>query len=233
MANNIELTSNRGKWGDPTPGSLPTRIAKHQRRRMFERFLRSLSPSDNDDILDVGVTDDRLHDHSNYLEAWYAHKSRVTAAGLENASFLEDLYPGVRFVQADALHLPFADASYDYVHSSAVIEHVGSHLNQTQFLRELWRVARRGIFVTTPNRWFPIEVHTVLPLVHYLPAKTFRAVLRKLGRDFFAEEANLNLMSQASLADAARSGGIDNYRLETVSLVGWPSNLLLIAEKGS
>jgi SAM-dependent methyltransferase len=200
---------------------------------MFDRFLHSLSPADKDEILDVGVTDDRLHDHSNYLEAWYPHKSRVTAAGLENASFLEDLYPGVRFVQADALHLPFADASYDYVHSSAVIEHVGSHLNQTQFLRELWRVARRGIFVTTPNRWFPIEVHTVLPLVHYLPANAFRAILRKVGRDFFADEANLNLMSQTSLAAAARSGGLDNFRLETVSLGGWPSNLLLIAEKGS
>jgi hypothetical protein len=40
-------------------------------------------------------------------------------------------------------------------------------------------------------------------------------------------------MSRASLADAARSGGIDNFRIETVSLVGWPSNLLLIARKGT
>jgi hypothetical protein len=94
-------------------------------------------------------------------------------------------------------------------------------------------VARRGIFVTTPNRWFPIEVHTVLPLVHYLPPSAFRAVLRKLGRDFFADEANLNLMSHASLVDAARCGGIDNFRVETVSLAGWPSNLLLIAKKGT
>jgi SAM-dependent methyltransferase len=233
MADNVELTSDRSKWGEPKPGSLPTRIAKRQRRQMFDRFLHSLSPAGNDDILDVGVTDDRLHDHSNYLEAWYPHKSHLTAAGLENASFLENLYPGVRFVQADALNLPFANSSYDYVHSSAVIEHVGSHQNQIELLRELWRVARRGIFVTTPNRWFPIEVHTVLPLVHYLPPSAFRAVLRKLGRDFFADEANLNLMSQASLVDAARCGGIDNFRVETVSLAGWPSNLLLIAKKGT
>ena len=25
------------------------------------------------------------------------------------------------------------------------------------------------MFLTTPNRWFPIEVHTRLPLVHWLP----------------------------------------------------------------
>jgi hypothetical protein len=232
MASNAELISDRGRWGDSKPGSLPVRVAKRQRRHMFDRFLRSLSPTSEDDVLDVGVTDDRLYDHSNYFEAWYKHKPRITATGLEDASFLEEIYPGVRFVQADARDLPFADGSYDFVHSSAVIEHVGSHEKQTAFLRELWRVARRGLFVTTPNRWFPIEVHTVLPLVHYLPPSTFRAILRRLGREFFADEANLNLMSRATLSHAAHLAGVDNFRVETVSLAGWPSNLLLIAKKG-
>jgi hypothetical protein len=232
MADSGKLASDRGKWGDSAPGSLATRVAKRQRRQMFERFLRSLSPAREDQVLDVGVTNDRLHDHSNYFEAWYPHKAHITAAGLEDASFLEEVYPGVRFVQADARDLPFPDASYDFVHSSAVIEHVGNHHNQTSCLREVWRVARRGIFVTTPNRWFPIEVHTVLPLVHWLPPETFRAILRSLGRDFFAEESNLNLMSRSTLADAARAAGVENFRIETVSLAGWPSNLLLIARKG-
>jgi hypothetical protein len=38
-------------------------------------------------------------------------------------------------------------------YSSAVIEHVGHRQNQVEFLRELWRMGRSGIFVTTPNRW--------------------------------------------------------------------------------
>jgi hypothetical protein len=198
---------------------------------MFGRFLQSLSPAADTDILDVGVTDDQLHDHSNYFEAWYPHKSHVTACGLEDASFLEERYPGVRFVQADARRLPFADNSYDFVHSSAVIEHVGSHRNQATFLGELWRVARHGIFVTTPNRWFPIEFHTVLPLVHCLPPTAFRAILRGIGRDFFSDEANLNLMSRSTLADAAHLAGITTFRIESVMLLGWASNLLLIARK--
>jgi hypothetical protein len=233
MADHGELSSDRAKWGDAEVGSLPTRVAKRQRRQMFERFLRALAPSPDDDVLDVGVTNDRLHDHSNYFEAWYPHKSRITASGLEDASFLEEFYPGVRFVQGNALDLPFQDSSYDFAHSSAVIEHVGSFQNQVTFLRELWRVARRGIFATTPNRWFPIEVHTVLPVIHYLPPRTFRAILRGMGRDFFAQEENLNLMSRATLAEAARAAGIGDFRIETVSLFGWPSNLLLIARKGS
>jgi hypothetical protein len=35
-------------------------------------------------------------------------------------------------------------------------------------VHELCRVARR-VFVTTPNRHFPLEVHTLLPFVHWLP----------------------------------------------------------------
>ena len=49
-----------------------------------------------------------------------------------------------------------------------MIEHVGGRERQEAFVREALRVGRR-VFVTTPNRWFPIEVHTRLPLVHWLP----------------------------------------------------------------
>ena len=60
---------------------------------------------------------------------------------------------------------------------------------------------------------------------------TFRAILRGIGRDFFSDEANLNLMSRSTLADAAQSAGITNFRIDSVMLLGWASNLLLIANK--
>ena len=51
-----------------------------------------------------------------------------------------------------------------------MIEHVGGREEQRRFVAEALRVARRA-FVTTPNRWFPLEVHTRLPLVHWLPER--------------------------------------------------------------
>ena len=149
--------------------SLPVKIAAHQRRKMFARFLADFGASADDTVLDVGATSERTYEASNYLEAWYPHKDKVTALGLDDASFLPTLYPGMRFVQADALALPFADAAFDIVHAAAVIEHVGAFERQSGLLRECSRVARRAVFVTTPNRWFPIEFHTVLPVVHWLP----------------------------------------------------------------
>ena len=38
-------------------------------------------------------------------------------------------------------------------------------------------------------------------------------------------------MSRRTLADAAQSAGITNFRIESVMLLGWASNLLLIARK--
>jgi ubiquinone/menaquinone biosynthesis C-methylase UbiE len=213
--------------------SLAAKIAGRMRRRMYERFLLESGIQPEDTILDIGATSDQSYDHSNYLEAWYARKERLTAVGIDDAAFLETRYPGLRFVKADGRALPFADGAFDFAHSSAVLEHAGSRRQQEQLLHEMRRVARKGIFVTTPNRWFPIEFHTVLPLLHWLPQTRFRALLRKIGRDFFAEESNLNLLTRRDLADLARRGGIDGFRIESVALLGWPTNLLLIAGRAA
>jgi ubiquinone/menaquinone biosynthesis C-methylase UbiE len=134
-------------------------------------------------------------------------------------------------VQADGLSLPFEDNAFDAVHSSAVIEHVGSFQNQVQLIKECTRVARKAVFITTPNRWFPVEFHTVLPLVHWLPKRSFRSLMRLSGRSFFADERNLNLMTPAELRRAATAALTNcnvEFQVETQALAGWPSNLLLI-----
>lgn len=213
------------------PDTLPVKIAAHQRRKMFEAFLRIANPGVQDTVLDVGVTSDSSYSHSNYLEAWLPQKDRITAAGIDDASFLETLYPGLKFVQADGRNLPWNSGEFDFVHSSAVIEHVGSSANQARFLQELWRVARKAIFVTTPNRWFPVEFHTVLPLLHWLPPPLFRKLLPLLGRAFFADEANLNLLSACTLKRAALAAGIRRPHITSVALAGYPTNLLLFAAR--
>ncbi len=211
--------------------SLPIKIATYQRHKMFAAFLDMTGIDVNDTILDVGVTSDQTYDHSNYLEAWYPYKVCITAAGIDDAAFLQSLYPGVRFVRADGRELPFESGSFDFAHSSAVLEHVGDRNKQVQFLREIWRVARKGIFVTTPNVWFPLEFHTLLPLLHWLPAPLYRKGLVALGKEFFAAEENLNLLSRRSLAIVADVAGIEHFRLAEVSLLGLPTNLLLMGYK--
>jgi Methyltransferase domain len=213
------------------PASLTVRLMGYQRRHMYNRFIAETRVTITDTILDVGATSDRAYASSNYLEQWYPRKRRITAAGIDDAAFLEDLYPGVRFVRANGLSLPFADRSFDIVHSSAVLEHVGSFPNQMAFVQECCRVARKSVFFTTPNRWFPIELHTAMPLVHWLPKQAFRALMRASGNAFFAEEANLNLLTARELGIiSSRIEGFV-FRTSSVWLGAWPSNLLLIGRR--
>jgi hypothetical protein len=208
------------------PNSLAVRAATRMRRKMFRRFLEATEPSPVDEVLDVGATPDRSYDSSNYLEAWYPYRQRVVAVGLEAAPHFADEFPGVRYVQADGLALPFADASFDVVHSSAVIEHVGNRERQARFIGELCRVARRHVFVTTPNRFHPIEFHTLLPLVHWLPMPLFHIALRATGRRAFADERVLNLLDRRALAEIATVAGW-RVEIECVRFLGFASNLLL------
>jgi hypothetical protein len=226
----IVSTATNPQYNVAKPGSVPQRITGRMRRSLYARFLSSVEPQSQETILDVGATSDQVYDFSNYLEAWYPYKSRITAVGIDDAKFLEELYPGITFLKADGRDLPFEDGAFDLVHSSAVLEHVGSRESQTQFIRELSRVARRAIFMTTPNRWFPVEVHTVLPLVHWLPAPWFRAILRRLGHDLLSREENLNLLSASDLRSMCCDIGL-RHRVEKARLWGMPSNLLLTIHK--
>ena len=85
----------------------------------------------------------------------------------------------LRVVQADALALPFAAGAVDAIYSNAVIEHVGSWPAQRQFAAEARRVGR-SYFITTPNKYFPIELHYHVPFFQFFP----RGVQRWLNQHF-------------------------------------------------
>jgi len=179
------------------PCNFAGHLALKIRKKMYAKLLEITNANSNTKILDVGVTNDRRTE-SNFLEKLYPYRENIIAAGLEDASFLEKEYHGIQYIKADGIHLPFADKTFDLVTSFAVIEHVGSRDNQRRFMHELCRVGKSCI-ITTPNRWHPLEVHTMVPIIHWLPPKIFRNILSVLGKAFYAEEQNLNLLDAEAL----------------------------------
>lgn len=86
---------------------------------------------------------------------------------------------------ADSGTLPFADQEFDLVWCSSVIEHVTGDkaalweqrdngfsqralAHQRAFAEEIQRVGK-AFWVQTPARSFPVEQHTWLPAIHWLP----------------------------------------------------------------
>jgi hypothetical protein len=203
--------------------TVATELGVAARTSMVRKFFDVYPPTSSSSVLDVGVTSER-DPTANFLEKLYPYPEKLTCAGMQNASWLTQDYPGTSFVQLEpGKPLPFKDQEFDLAYSNAVIEHAGNRSSQRAFVSELMRVSRH-FFLTTPHRWVPVEMHTHLPFLHYLPQKVFRQLLRLKGETFYAEEANLNLLSSNELLNL-----FSNKTIVTISHIwscGFPSNIL-------
>ena len=161
-------------------------VSLRSRERKFRLFMDELRPGPETTVVDVGVTDSGFGEtvgaapSDNFFEAMYPWPARITAVGITELDRFRAAFPDVTTVRSDGRTLPFGDAEFDVAFSNAVVEHVGDTGAQREFVHELCRVARR-VFVTTPNRWFPVEVHTLLPLVHWLPRGARDRVFTRAG----------------------------------------------------
>jgi SAM-dependent methyltransferase len=176
-------------------------ISLRSRERKLRLFLGELRPTSETSVLDVGADERGFGDEDgcgtlNFFEERYPWPERITALGLHDGEGFRARYPRIHYVQGDACALPFADGEFDIVFSNAVIEHVGGREQQRALVSEAIRVGRR-VFITTPNRRFPVEVHTRLPLVHWLPESLAHRVYRAAGKDFATD---VHLLSRRSFA---------------------------------
>ena len=173
---------------------LVRRVSLQARLNVFRTFMDLLRPNSETTVLDVGVSLDVTSVESNVLEQFYPHPDRLVCAGIGDGTAFEQAYPQVRFERIIPHQpLPFADGQFDVAHSNAVVEHTGSRADQRAFIAELCRVAKR-VFVAVPNRLFPLEQHTGLPLINYLPLPVFRALLKPTRLVHWSREENLNPM---------------------------------------
>jgi Methyltransferase domain len=139
-------------------------IHKRLRKGKLDLFLGLIADEGKNTLLDVGG-------NSGIDSEWlplYQEFREVVAVNLNPAPDPYSL-PHVRRMVGDGCCLPFADGSFEWVFSNAVIEHVGGWREQERFAKEIQRVAARGYFVTTPNKYFPIEPHAMLPFYQFLP----------------------------------------------------------------
>ena len=202
------------------------RISTVARRQVHDLFMQKMQPQHPDRILDIGTSDDTGIE-ANMLEQLYPCRENLTCASLTDGKLILAAYPGVHHVRIVAGEpLPFDDNAFDIVYSNAVLEHVGSRTQQGKFIAEMCRVAPRR-FLAVPNRGFPIESHTCLPLVHYLPKQLFRRLLRHTRYDFWSHEENLNYISVSDLRAMWPADCQPKIIYTGIGLGSWKSNLVI------
>jgi hypothetical protein len=210
--------------------SFAWRVSSYNRRRKWRIFMDTVRPDADMTVLDVGYNELEHSATDNFIEKHYPWRSQITALGIDEPVQFAQRYPDVKAVHYEGTTFPFADRSFDVCWSNAVIEHVGRHADrwgaQVLFLKEIARVAKTG-FVTTPNKRFPVEVHTRTPLLHWLPKRMFDAYLRRRGKEWAAGDY-MDLLTLADLRRLLRDAGIAEYRIVRNRLLGLTLDFVVI-----
>ena len=143
---------------------------RNQKIRAFLEMVNGGAPSGR--LLDVGggpgINGEFLPLYAKFVE--------VVVVNLQPQKLGQFDGVRVREMIADGRALPFEAGAFDWVFSNAVIEHVGQYEDQVRFANEIRRVAAKGYFVACPNKYFPIEPHTLVPFYQFLPETVQRKV---------------------------------------------------------
>lgn len=149
----------------------PDSLASRLRRKRVELLCRLAEDFPEPvRVLDVGG---HVHFWKQHT-AIFGKRFQITALNLDRAASAAE--PDLIQVRGDARSMPqYADQSFDLCFSNPVIEHVGTLYDQMAMAREIRRVGK-SYLVQTPNRYFPVESHFLLPLWQFYP-KALRRIL--------------------------------------------------------
>jgi hypothetical protein len=154
-------------------GSDAGSFSNRMRSRRFELFERLVEPMPRPlRILDIGGTNEFWEQRG-----WADRDDvEIVTANLEAE---EQLHENIHPVVADATDLSrYDDASFDITFSNSVIEHLFTYEAQAAMAREVQRVGK-AYWVQTPNYWFPVEPHFLVPGWQWLPEQARIAMIRR------------------------------------------------------
>jgi len=206
------------------------KILFSNRKKILKIFDTVIQVKNKDKILDVGGSPLDLKSENMFLKKFKKHPN-LTCLSNHDLSPIKKKFINFLYVIGDARNMQFKNNSFDLIHSNATIEHVGSDKMQLKFISECLRVSRKFVFITTPNKYFPIEFHTKIPFLHWLPHSFFNIILKLLGDNFFLHKKNLNLISYKKIISYCKKLNIKNYKIFFNHFLFMKSNIILVIKK--
>lgn len=123
-------------------------------------------------ILDVGG-------NQKFWENAGLHGNNDVQITILNLEKCEVNYDNLVSVSGDATNLSeYRDGEFDIAFSNSVIEHLYNWANQKKMADEVARVGKYH-YVQSPNKYFLIEPHYLLPFFNFLPKKMQLFILTK------------------------------------------------------
>ena len=149
-----------------------------------------------DKILDFGVSSSENSDSNPFVKYFIKKKYKsLHGCGLDDELEVKSKLKGLKYKRIKPnTKLPYKDNYFSISISHAVFEHLGNFEKKKFYLSELLRISKK-VFITVPNRYFPIEHHSNSPLLGYLPSKLIYKILVFLNYNIFKSEKTLTFNS--------------------------------------
>jgi ubiquinone/menaquinone biosynthesis C-methylase UbiE len=140
-----------------------TRIQQHFMGKRFELFKKLMKPLKKPlKILDIGGT----FTYWQILGLTDRPDVRITLLNLVRQKIQSK---NVRAIVGDARNLGiFKNKQFDVVYSNSLIEHLPNFKEQATLAKEIGRIGKR-YYVQTPNRYFFMEPHFLVPFFYLIP----------------------------------------------------------------
>ena len=207
------------------------KIMNDSRNEFLNLFKKKTKYSKEKTIIDIGTTPS-LDALQNTLLSKIKNNKNITCLSNLDCKILLKKYHNIKkVIIGDGRDNKLPNNSFDIVHSNATIEHVGSYNSQLLFIKECTRISKKYVFIQTPNRFYPLDFHTILPLIHWLPKNIHRKILKFIGLSYYSLEKNLNLLSISDLRNFCSKLNIKNYEIIKYRLFFMVSNLILVIKK--
>ena len=206
------------------------RIVKKKRQEMLDIINKKLRDIKIHDALDIGTTNDQDYQSSNFL---IKNLKNISEFKSVSDQYIDDNFFSkilTKSITDNFTNEEIDNFKSDLVISNATIEHVGNFENQIKMVKNVAKFARKFFVIITPNRYHPLDFHTKLPFIHWLPKNVHRYLLNFIGLNYFAKEENLNLFSEQDLNVCMKESGIKNYEIFYINLLGFKSNFLIFGK---
>lgn len=130
-------------------------------------------------FIDIGCGNGTLTYYFNkYLGAEFAVGLDIDRKLIDEARSLKSSH--IRLIWGDGACLPFRDESVNCITLFSIFEHVE---DQNRLLQEAHRILKKDglLIMQIPNKYFPIELHTGMPLINFSSKLTNEYAKRTIG----------------------------------------------------
>ena len=206
------------------------KIILKKRLEIVDLINKQIALNDINNVLDVGTTNDTENQSSNFIIKNLKNIRELYSISdqfINSTLFKKKLQKSI--IENFSEH-EIENFKSDLVISNATIEHVGNYNDQKAMIDNMIKFSKKMVIISTPNRYHPLEFHTKIPFIHWLPKTIHRKILKKLNLSFYSKEKNLNLLSRSDLKSFVKNEEIKS-EFRYIKFLFFRSNLILILKK--